>query len=270
MVTFILYPMVKAFMVSFYDANLISPRQTFIGLDNYTELFKDKDLYKSIINTFHYAIIVIPVQTCLALGLALLIWGKFKGIGIFRLAYFLPYVIPLAVVSTVFRLVYNKDYGLLNVILGGLGLHRVDVLSNENIAMYGVMTIGVWAATGFFMVVYLAGLNNIPHTIYEAALIDGANVFQRFFRITLPMLRRTTTFVIVITTMEAMKVFVPVQITYNGGGPGVETRTLVYFIYHNAFREMNIGYSSAAAILFFIIVFTFSLIQLKLLRSKDE
>jgi multiple sugar transport system permease protein len=269
LVVFIFYPMIHAFIISFQDYNLISSNNTFIGLDNYKSLLKDKSFLASLGHSFYFAVIVIPVQTAVSLGLALLIRRPFAGRNVFRTIYFLPVVVSFAIASTIFRLIYNKDYGMFNVILKGLGLPAMDFLSNPNISMFGIIILCIWKAMGFFMIVFLAGLNNIPESLYEAAQVDGAGVFKRFVHVTLPLLKKTMAFVVIITTMDALKIFVPVYITTNGG-PANSTSTVVYFIYDMAFKQMNMGYAAAAAFIFFFAVLIVSIIQMRAFRSDVE
>lgn len=270
LVLFVFFPMFRALWISFQYYNLINNASAeWIGLDNYRNLLQDESFRASLFHSFYFAAVVIPVQTAIAFGLALLVRGKFKGVGFFRTVYFLPVVVSFAVASTVFRLIYNKDYGMLNAILKGFGLPPVDFLSSPKIAMIGIIILCIWKAMGFFMVVFLAGLNNIPQELYEAAEVDGAGRVHRFFRITLPLLKRTMAFVVIITTMDALKIFVPVFVT-TSGGPAGATSTVVFYVYETAFKQMNLGYASAAAFLFFCIVLVISIIQLRMFRSDVE
>ena len=269
LVLFVFFPMFRGLWISLQHYNLIGSSASWAGLDNYRQLLRDESFHASLTHSFYFAAVVIPVQTAIALGLALLVRGKFKGVGFFRTVYFLPVIISFAIASTIFRLIYNKDYGMLNAILKGLGLPAVDFLSNPKIAMIGIIILCIWKAMGFFMVVFLAGLNNIPEELYEAAQVDGAGKVHRFFRITLPLLKRTMAFVVIITTMDALKIFVPVFVTTNGG-PAGSTSTVVHYIYETAFKQMNLGYASAAAFLFFCIVLIISIVQLRLFRSDVE
>lgn len=269
LVLFIFYPLAHAFVISFQKYNLINPQTSFAGLDNYAQLLRNSDFTTSVWNSLYFAAVVIPVQTAIALGLAMLVRKVFRGVGIFRTIYFLPVVISIAIASTIFRLIYNKDYGMLNAVLNGLGVPSLDFLSNPSISMIGIIILCIWKAMGFFMIVFLAGLNNIPESLYEAAQIDGAGPLQRFYQITLPLLKRTTAFVVIITTMDALKIFVPIFIT-TSGGPAGSTSTIVYYIYLTAFRHMNIGLATAAAFLFFAVVMMISIVQLRLFRSDVE
>ncbi|HZG58856.1 sugar ABC transporter permease [Paenibacillus sp.] len=269
LILFIFYPMFRAFVMSFQNVMLLSNTSTFVGLTNYVNLVQDPFFIRSIKNSLYFAVVVIPVQTVIALGLALLIRGKFKGIGIFRTVYFLPVVVSFAIAATIFKLIYNKDYGFLNIILQAFGFPGVEFLSNPDTAMIGIIILCLWKSMGLFMVIFLAGLNNISDSYYEAAQIDGASKIKQFFYVTLPLLQRTIGFVIIITTMDALKIFVPIYVT-TSGGPAGATTTVVYYIYETAFDQMNIGYASAAAFLFFVAVLLISLIQLRVFRSDVE
>jgi ABC-type sugar transport systems, permease components len=266
---FIFYPMFRALLISFQNFNLISAQASFAGFANYGKLLQDEAFGASLWHSFYFTIIVLPVQTAISLGLALLVQKKFRGVGFFRTVYFLPVVVSFAIASTVFRLIYNKDYGMLNIILKGIGLPALDFLSNPDISMLGIIALCIWRAMGFVMVIFLAGLNNIPESLYEAAHVDGAGAWQRFFLITLPLLKRTMAFVVIITTMDALKIFIPIYIT-TSGGPAGSTSTVVHFIYETAFKQMNMGYAAAAAFLFFFLVLIVSIVQLRLFRTDVE
>jgi multiple sugar transport system permease protein len=266
---FIFYPMMIAFIISFRKLNLINPESSFVGLDNYAMLLRNPYFLEAALNSLYFALVVIPVQTAIALGLALLVKKQFRGVGIFRTVYFLPVVISFAIAATIFKLIYNKDYGMMNVVLKGLGLPTFDFLSNPDISMIGIIILCIWKAMGFFMIIFLAGLNNIPNSLYEAAQMDGAGPFQRFFTITLPLLKRTLAFVVIITTMDALKIFVPVYIT-TSGGPAGSTSTVVHYIYLTAFKQLNMGLATAAAFLFFAVVLLISIIQLRVFKSDVE
>lgn len=266
---FIFYPMVKALLISFQNYNLISSESSFAGLANYRKLLSDETFGSSLWHSFYFAIVVLPVQTAISLGVALLVLKKSRGVGFFRTVYFFPVVVSFAIASTVFRLIYNKDYGMLNIVLKGIGLPSVNFLSDPSLSMLGIIVLCIWHAVGFVMVIFLAGLNNIPDSLYEAAHVDGAGPVQRFFRITLPLLKRTTAFVVIITTMESLKIFIPVYIT-TSGGPAGSTSTVVHFIYETAFKQMNMGYATAAAFLFFFLVLIVSIVQLRVFKTDVE
>lgn len=266
---FMFYPMVRAFVLSFHDSNLIRPTVTYIGLDNYARLLQDETFWKSLGHAFYFGAVVIPVQSAIAFALALLVQKRIKGIGFFRTVYFLPVVVSFVIASAVFRLIYNSEYGMLNIVLRGLGLPQLDFLSNPDIAMLGIIALGIWHAMGYFMIIFLAGLGQIPADYYEAADTDGASRTQKLLYITLPLMKRTIAFVIIITTMDALRIFIPVYVV-TAGGPAGSTRTIVQFIYETAFYHMNLGYALAAAFIYFMIVLVISIFQLRLFRSDVE
>jgi multiple sugar transport system permease protein len=267
LLVFVFYPMLQAFIISFKNYSLVGAGDVFVGMDNYVHLMKDRAFFNSLKHSFYFAIIVIPIQTSIALGLALLIQKKTAAAGLFRTLYFIPVIISTAVAATVFKLIYNKEFGLLNSVLKALHLPVTSFLSDPDTAMNGIIVLGIWKGAGFFMIIFLAGLNNISPDLYEAARVDGASRIQQFFKITLPLLNRTMAFVVIMTTIDAIKLSGLVFVLTNGG-PNSSTETVVFYIYKQAFTQMRMGYATAAAFVLFAIVLTISLIQMKLF-SKD-
>lgn len=269
LLVFVFYPMIQAFVISFQNYSLIGSSRSFVGLDNYKNLLRDAQFLGSLKHSFHFAIVVIPVQSAIALGLALLIQKQARLTGLFRTAYFIPVVVSTAVAATVFKLIYNKEFGILNNALKALHLPTTNFLSNPDTAMYGIILLGIWKGAGFFMIIFLAGLNNIPQDLYEASRVDGANRIQQFFRITLPLLNRTTAFVVIITTIDAIKLSGLVFVLTNGG-PNGSTETVVYYIWKTSFQQMQMGYGTAAAFILFAIVLVISLVQMKLFNREAD
>lgn len=269
LLVFMFYPMIRALNLSFHESNLISTKLTFVGLDNYVRLVRDAEFWTTLGHSFTFGLIVIPVQTAIAFGLAIIVQKRMPGVALFRTIYFLPVVISFVIASAVFRLIYNSEYGMLNIVLEAMGLTSFEVLSDPDVAMYGIVLLGIWHAMGYFMIIFLSGLNQIPGDLYEAAETDGASGLQKFLFVTLPLMRRTISFVLIITTMDALKIFIPIYVV-TAGGPAGSTRTVVQFIYETAFHHMNLGYAIAAAFIYFIIVLAISIIQLRLFRSDVE
>jgi len=269
LLVFVFYPMIQAFVISFQNYSLIGSSRSFVGLDNYKNLLRDTQFLGSLKHSFHFAIVVIPVQSAIALSLALLIQKQARLTGLFRTAYFIPVVVSTAVAATVFKLIYNKEFGILNNALKALHLPTTNFLSNPDTAMYGIILLGIWKGAGFFMIIFLAGLNNIPQDLYEASRVDGANRVQQFFRITLPLLNRTTAFVVIITTIDAIKLSGLVFVLTNGG-PNGSTETVVYYIWKTSFQQMQMGYGTAAAFILFAIVLVISLVQMKLFNREAD
>ncbi len=268
-VVFSIIPIVQSFSTSFYDAPLLSRQRTFIGLDNYTAAFHDPVFIKSLVNTVLYAGGTLVLQVTLALGLALLIRDHLPGISFFRSAYFLPVVTSLVVVSTVWKVMYNTNNGLINSLLETIGLPGQPWLTSPNLALFSLVILGTWKEVGFSMLVLLGGLNNIPVELYEAASIDGAQGWNRFWRITLPLLRRPMLFVVVLSTINAFKVFTPIYLITDGG-PQDSTQTAVFYTFQNSFKYFKLGYASALSFVVLLLVLVFTFAQFHLLRSNVE
>ena len=225
----------------------------FVGLKNFIKLAQDTVFRKSIINTFVFVLLVVPLQVGLGLGLALLINKKLKGISIFRLAFFAPTVLSLVVVSILWSYIYNPNNGLLNSLLGSVGIGPFKFLNDPNTAMLCIVILSAWQGCGFQMMIFLSGLQDIPAYLYEAAAVDGATPFQQFTNITLPGLKNITTFVGLAIVVSAFQLIVqPMMMT--GGGPQNSTMTIVYEIYQTGFKYNQMGYGSAMALVFTVMV----------------
>lgn len=229
----------------------------------------DALFWKSLVNTLIFAAVIAPLQGGLALGLALLINSKIKGKVFFRTVYFIPVVTSMVVVSILWIFFYQKD-GLANVILDALipGFEPQSFLTNPDLALPAIIFMSAWQAVGFHMIIWLAGLQTIPAELYEAATVDGANKWQQFRAVTWPGLKTTFVFVLIIISIQAMGIFTQINVMTQGG-PLDSTTTVVFHIFREGFRKNDIGYSSALAIVFFIIVVTISVIQRRLTRDKD-
>lgn len=266
---FALFPIAQAFQISFYDAPLLSAQREFVGLENYTEALADLKFQRALLNTVLYTVAVVFFQVVLALLLAMLINHAFPGVGLFRSAYFLPVITSLVVVSTVWKIMYHTDNGLINSMLRTAGLSGQPWLTSPDLALFSIVIIGVWKEVGFSMLVLLGGLQSIPGDIYESCSIDGANAWSTFWKITLPLLRRALLFVVVLSTINAFKIFIPIYVITNGG-PADSTLTLVYYIWQNAFSYFKLGYASALSFLLLGLVLILTAAQFRLLRSNVE
>jgi multiple sugar transport system permease protein len=267
---FTLAALLFAFFLTFHEWSAIQPYKPYVGLDNYREMIHDKDYRQSIVNTVYYTGGSVPLSMLVGLGLALLLNLPIRFRGAFRTLYYLPVVTPLVAASILWKWLYNGDYGLFNYYL--LQAHLVDHpllwLSDQNLAMPSVILMTVWMSTGFSMVVYLAGLQAIPEELYEAARIDGAGPIARLRHITIPMLRPTTLFLLVIGIIGSFQVFTQIFIMTNGG-PVDKTTTMVFFIYQAAFKFYEFGYASTLAFGLFALLFVVTLVQLRLYRRAD-
>ncbi len=239
----------------------------FIGFENYIELFSDQYFYGAFWNTVQFVIGLVPIGIVLSLGLALLLNLPIRFRAGFRAIFFIPVVIPTVVVAMIWSFMFAPYGGVINGLLESLGFQAINWLSNPDTAMNGIIVASLWKAVGFNMVIFLAGLQSIPREYYEAAMIDGATSVKSFFYITLPLLKPTMLFAVVIATIHSFQVFTQVFVM-TGGGPAFSTTTLVHYIYLNAFEYFRLGFASTAAVSLFILLLLLTLLQLWLLRSK--
>jgi multiple sugar transport system permease protein len=233
----------------------------FIGLKNYQTLVGDPTFWMSLKNTLLFIVGYLPLVMAIGLGIALLLNSKLKARTFFRGVYFLPVVTSWVAVSLVWSWLFNPVYGLINYFLSLAHVNGPDWLTDPSTAMIAIIITSVWKDIGFIMVLYLGGLQNISPSLYEAASMDGAGDFKKFWQITLPMLRPTTFFVTMISLINAFQVFDQVNVM-TGGGPGNATNVLVQNIYNSAFGFFEMGYAAAMSWALFIIIFAVSLVQM--------
>jgi multiple sugar transport system permease protein len=258
-------PVLAALVLAFYDWDLLLGSR-FVGLDNFRQLLLKDDRFRaSFLNTLYFVAVSVPLSAGLGLGVALLCNQALRGITFFRAVFLLPYVTITVAVALVWRWLYHPDVGLFNHLLSFVGIDGPSWLVSPRWAMPAIIFLTVWKSFGYNMVLFLAGLQGIPEPLYEAATIDGANAWQRFRHITLPMLSPTTFFVVIISIIGSFQVF-DQALVMTGGGPGVATTTLVLFIYQVGFQSFQMGYAAAAAWLLFIVVMIFTLIQFRAQR----
>ncbi|MCI9374710.1 MAG: sugar ABC transporter permease [Lachnospiraceae bacterium] len=266
---FLLYPALQTVRYAFTDYNIMRPdRIKFCGFNNFIELFQDKDFWIAVKNTLHFTILVVPFQTVLALALALLISSRRKGVSIFRAAYFSPQVTSMVVVAILWTVLYNSNpnSGLLNALLVNLGMEPCGFLNDPKSAMNSIVFMSAWQGAGYQMMIFLAGLQGIPKDQYEAASIDGAGKIKSFLYVTLPGLKNVISYVIMITVIQAMKLFTQPYVMTKGG-PQNATRTLVYYVYEQGFQKRNFGYACAVAAVFFVIVISLSVGMKKIIKA---
>lgn len=261
-IVFSLIPIIASIFLTFTRWNLASSPK-FVGLQNFSILLKDELFWRYLWNTFYYAIGTIPLTVILAFSLAYLLNRKIRGVVFFRTLYFLPSVTLLVAVAIVWSWLYNADFGLFNYFLGKLGMTGPRWLQSKTWAMPAIIIMGIWKGVGYSMLIFLAGLQNIPEQYYEAAEIDGANWWHRIIHITIPLISPTTFFVIVTTTIGSIQGFDQFYIMTRGGPSGATT-TLVYYIFQNAFEWFKMGYAATVALMLFVIVLALTLIQWRL------
>lgn len=260
-IVFTVIPFIASFYFSFTKYDVLSSPQ-WRGLDNYLRLFQSRLFWISLWNSFYYYFGTMPAKLFLGLAMALMLNRAIRGVSFFRMLYYTPVVTAMVAVSVVWLWLYNPNFGLLNVILSKIGLPRQLWLLDPKLAMPSLMMLGVWKWTGSVMVIYLAALQGIPETYYEAASIDGAGSFQQFWHITWPLLKPATFFNLVTMGITSLQVFEQIFVL-TAGGPGFSTSTVVYQIYEEAFQKFHMGYASAMAFVLFMIIMTLTLINFK-------
>lgn len=270
---FFFLPVIAAFLMSFTDFDIYSlgnfSNVRFIGFKNYLNLFDDPLFWTSLKNTFYFVIVAGPLSVAISLAAAILLNSKLiKFKGIFRLIYFIPVVTTLVAVAIVWRFIYNPRFGLLNYFLGLIGISPVDWLGNPDWAMPSIIIMSVWKNFGYNMIIFIAGLQNIPGYLYEAAIIEGAGAWERFKRITLPMLAPTTLFVCIITIIGFFQLFAEPYIMTQGG-PLNKTLSIVQYMYNEGFRWWHMGYSASIAFVLFVIILITTIIQLKIQKNTE-
>jgi multiple sugar transport system permease protein len=268
--TFVVLPILYAVFLALQKVQLLGGVEyQFVGLQNFVRLQADDRVWIALGNTIEYVAIVVPAQTVLALLLAVSLNAGVKGQSLWRVIYFLPTVTSSAVLTLIFMWIYNAD-GLLNHFLAAIGLPTYNWLGDPAVALKGIMLMNIWSTAPFFMVIYLAALQDIPRSLYEAAEIDGANVWRQFWFITLPLLKPVTFFVLAMGVIGTFQLFDQSYIISNGsGGPNNATLTLVLLIYQYVFRDLQMGYAAAIAFLLSALIIGVTLIQKQVL-SRDR
>ncbi len=269
---FFFLPVVAAFLISFTDFDIYTLGDIgtlrFIGLQNYFELFKDPLFFTALKNTFYFVILAGPLSIAVSLSAALLLNSKLvKFKSIFRLSYFIPVVTTLVAVAIVWRFIYHPKFGILNYVLSLIGISQIDWLGEPSLAMPAIVLMSVWKNFGYNMIIFIAGLQNIPEDLYEAASIEGAGPWQKFKSITLPMLAPTTVFISIITMIGYFQLFAEPYIMTQGG-PLNSTLSIVQYMYQEGFRWWNMGYSASIAFILFFIIMVGTVIQLKVQKSS--
>ena len=272
LLVFLVIPFIMAIGLAFTDQRLIPnpnlPTQM-IGFRNFVRLVSDEAFIRGLLNNFYFVLVVVPIQTALALFLAILINQKIKGVNTYRTVYFSPVVTSMVVVAVIWTFLYNPS-GLINSFIQAISfgtLGPYNWLLDTKLVFPAIMVLSIWQGVGFQMVIYLAGLQEISKDLYEAADVDGANKWQQFLHITWPQLRNTTIFVVMTTTILAFKLFDQVKVMTNGGPQNASMTTIVYVI-EQGWGQLKVGYASAISVIFFIIVLVVSLLQRRVIREE--
>ena len=263
---FVGYPLVFSFILIFHRWNIVTPME-WVGLKNFQRLFSDPQFYRAMRNTFVFLLIHIPMQIVVALGFSLLLNSKIRARGFFRAVYFLPVVVSGVVVTILWQNLYSFDSGVLNSMLTSIGLPRIPWLIDPGFAMPSIAIMATWKNVGIYIVLFLVGLQNIPKEIYESASLDGANRYNQFFKITLPMLNPTMVLIVALSTIGGFSLFIePYVLT--GGGPLQSTLSGMLYIYNQAFYFGHMGYAATLGFVFALVILAVVLLQRKVIEAE--
>ncbi len=267
-VMFMVFPILATLFYSFTEYDLITA-PTFVGFDNYLELFRDPIIGTTIKNTLTFTLITVPVGMAFSLLLAVFLDQKIAFKRFYRGAYFLPSITSMVAVSIVWQWIYNPEFGLLNYFLSFFGINGITWLSSSSTSLVSIAIVSIWKGAGYNMMLFLAGLQGISTSYYEASELDGANKWQQFIHVTLPMLSPTTFFIFVMSIIGSFQVFDSVMLMTKGG-PGRSSSVLVHYLYQNAFQYFSMGYACAIAYLLFFIVLIVTLFNMRFEKKIKE
>ncbi len=268
LIVFVVGPLLASFYFSFTQYDMLNPPE-WSGLDNYTKLINEPLFWKSLKNTIYFAVLFVPLQAFLALILAAALNQKLKGLKLFRMAHFIPVISSWTVILFVADAIFNPRFGIANVVLNKFGYSSQLWLSDETLVIPLLVLIAVWKGIGYIMIIYLAGFQNVPNDLYEAADIDGAGVLRKFRSITFPLISPTTFLVLILSTITTFQAFEQIYVITGGtggitsaGGPNNSSLVLMLYLYREGFSFMHMGYASSIAWVLFIILFGLTLLQL--------
>jgi multiple sugar transport system permease protein len=267
---FLVLPSLYALVMSFFNTSLVRPGLSgFAGVGNYAELLTTASFWTSVAHTLLFTLLTTPPLVLLALLLAMLADRVRRGRWVYRLVFFAPYVLPSSVVFLIFAWMYTPGFGLIDGYLGRVGVGPIAWLTQPQLAMAAVVIMTVWWTLGFNFILYLAGLQDIPRELYDAASVDGARQWHQIWRITVPLLGRTTTLVAVLQAIASLKVFDQIYLLLSGG-PNDATRPAIEYIYDVGFTGYRVGYASAVSVVFFLIILAISIVWLGIVRRQER
>ena len=266
-IVFVLFPVLFCFFLTFNKWNIIGPMH-FIGIDNYTRLFHDRLFWKAIGNTLKFLSLHIPLQLIVSLFLAYLLNQKIRAISFFRGSFFLPVIVSGVVITILWQQLFGYDSGLINRMLTAIGIPKVGWLVNPNVAIYSIAIMATWKNVGLYVILFLVGLQTVPTQYYEAAKLEGANRWQQFYYITLPMINPTIFMVVLLSTIGGFSLFIEPYIM-TGGGPMNQTLSAVLYIYKQAFQFYNMGYSATLGFFYAIMIMTVVVLQKRFIERED-
>lgn len=265
---FLLYPILKGMKLSLYDATL-GGKEIFIGFGNYLEMFQDRGFWEAMWNTIFYVLVSTPVMVVTGFVFALFINSKLKGMTFIRTCFFAPYVLAMSVVTGLWIFIFQPYTGLVTRLTNQLGIGEMYWLNTRGLVWVAILITTVWWTVGFNMILFLAGLQDVPEDIYEAARIDGASSGRTLFSITIPMMKDSIALVVLLQMIASFKLFGQTYLM-SGGGPGTSTRTIVHYIYETGFTNRHMGSAATMSVAFFIVVLLAGLIQNRLFAKKKE
>lgn len=265
-IVFVLFPVFFCFFLTFHKWNIIAPMQ-YIGVDNYSRLVQDRLFWKSIGNTLKFLLLHIPLQLIISLLLAELLNQKLRAISFFRGSFFMPVIVSGVVVTILWQQLLGYDSGIINRMLISLGMQKVGWLVNPDIAIYSIAVMATWKNVGLYVILFLVGLQTVPIQYYEAAKLEGANSWQRFYHITLPMINPTIFMVVILSTIGGFSLFIEPYIM-TGGGPLNQTLSAVLYIYKQAFHYYNMGYSATLGFFYALMIMLVVVLQKKFIEKE--
>ncbi len=257
---FTLWPSVRVFYDSLFVQNQAVKVPQFAGLGNYADLFTTSSFHDVLFNTLVYVVVTVPVSVFLALVLALVLNRKFRALGLYRLAFFYPTVLPMVSAATIWLFMYTPGYGLVNVFIEAFHIPSQNWLGSGNLALIALMILGIWKQTGYFMIFYLAGLQGLPHEVFEAADLDGASTIQATRYLTVPLLMGTTLFVTTIAVINAFETVDQIYIM-TGGGPVNATNMLLFNLWQTLFSYLDVGKASAISVILIVVLLVFTVLN---------
>lgn len=264
---FVVFPVFFSFYLSFHTWNMFSSESAYVGLDNYARILRSAEFWEVLKNTAFYTVGTIPLNMILALTTAVWLNRKIAGKRFLRTAFFAPVVMSFVAAAVIWRWVFEPNFGLLNYCLSWFGIPAVNWLNDPTAAMFALIIMGTWKTFGVNMVLFSAGLQAIPGHYYEAAEIDGAGKWHKFWNITIPLLSPTTFFILIMSVIGSFQVFDAVYVLTSGGPLG-KTKVLVFYLYEHAFKFFEMGYASAVAYVLFAIIFGLTLLQIRSLKGS--
>lgn len=263
---FVAFPVLFCFFLTFNKWNIISPMK-FIGIDNYTRLFHDRLFWKAIFNTLKFLLLHIPLQLVVSLFLAYLLNQKIRAASFFRASFFMPVIVSGVVVTILWQQLLGYDAGLINRMITTAGASKVGWLVDPDVAIYSIAVMATWKNVGLYVILFLVGLQTVPTQYYEAAKMEGANNWQQFYHITLPMINPTIFMVVILSTIGGFSLFIEPYIM-TGGGPLNTTLSAVLYIYKQAFQYYNMGYSATLGFFYALIIMTVVVLQKKFIEKE--